>query len=280
MKYDLWSKPFDWSSENKKILTTISCLFSKFQQTKRLQVDPFENKLKIRCTFQGCKIRYEARIASETANSLPDYLKALNIEHQHFYTELGASKNHNFIYFPGSMSTILCNACFSQTPFPLSSWLKHSCPSNNWSASLGNPNTLSWKSSAWVLLIEYDSDLWKFLNTLGQPYVTYDEIANGFIVSDSCVSQVLAACTASELQHFKHYPKAKIHQNPNRVLTNSPRAAHANAILNAIPTAYLPKVKRAIQQVIHPDRDPDNTDFLTKAFQEFEASWAKWEGGK
>lgn len=285
MKAELWQNPYNWTAESEKIKFDLIKFFEGAAQAKRLQIDPFEEVVKIRCTQPRCKERYSVKLeafSNLAQNSGFDSLRFLAPGHGHFFQEINLRDNGTSYCKNLSISQTLkiCKYCYKPCPFPFAgySW-DHHCPSGNWSIRLGKPNTLSWKGSAWIGLINYDHQLWAHLLQV----CTYDEAGVGWICKDDAQADSFEkACKQSPFfgPLFRRLPKPKI--NPNsagpRGMINSQKALAAMSVLQAIPPEFLPKVKKAIQSALHPDRDPQNKEALTKAFQNFEEAWRKWEG--
>lgn len=289
MNPEIWSKPYNRDFEDRELQGILVRYFEALASAKRIQIDPFEDCVKIRCTVQNCKERYKADLMAFKELSAPSgyhTLTKLAVEHEHFYQELGFTPQGRVsggslrsIQHKNSIMSRLfyCADCGEVSPFPWQRWDFHFCEHKNWGISLHKPNTMVWKSNAWVLMVDYDYNLWKYLNSA---IADYDEVAVGWIVADQYADRVALACQHADYfgKRFKRTPKPKVFQGGPRGLVNSAKGNAALGVLSAIPPGYLPKVKKAIQSVLHPDRDPQNREVLTKAFQGFEEAWRKWEG--
>lgn len=288
MNPDFWLKPYDWSFEKKEILASFIKLFEAYDQAKRIKIDPFQNKLQIRCTYKGCVERYDAPDNLVNVFSTKEFQTAFviaSIEHQHFYKDLGFSFDGVLAIriFSNGKKYALCINCFKSSPVgtSVSTVWNHDCASDKWGFGFDRmaSNTLFWKSSSWVLDIDFEYSLWQFLSS---PSINclFDPTSNKWIVADGTEDRIKNACI-NRLPTFRFIPKPKIFQGRAGGRNLSPAGAKtilAGHILNQIPPQYLPKVRKAIQSALHPDRDPEDKENLTKAFQAFEESWRKWEG--
>src|SRR6266404_6573470 len=54
----LWKQPYDWQSEHEQLRKMLLEKFAELSASKRLIHDPFQQKTQIRCTAEGCKVRY------------------------------------------------------------------------------------------------------------------------------------------------------------------------------------------------------------------------------
>ena len=289
MKKELWNNPYSWQVESQELADRIKKYFLALSSAKRVQIDPFTDSVRIRCTTANCKTRYEINRTAHAllcADSTQDgfgVLRDLGPDmHEHFYLELGLGKQSLSLWgyrFLNNKSIAFCGKCLSFSPFPVNQTWSHACSTRSWQICLGKSNTLTWKRSAsgvgyWILQVDFEHTTWRVIAAM--PGVVYDDAGIGFIIPDDPDSiQEIANLCKTQFPMFRHLSKPR-ERAATRPLAISQRAIIASEILSAIPAEFHPRVKKAIQSIIHPDRDPDRKEELTKIFQNFEAAWVKW----
>lgn len=269
--------PYDWTSEFSEIRSRMISFFDSLAQSKRLSFDPFKDKTVVRCTFRGCKIRYD--IPNGIAEDLRDFkniviiLSTLKATHEHFLEELDLILVYPLISFKNKL--LICTTCLDNNPFPspgFSGW-SHTCKGKDWLLNFSKPNTLSWKNPVWLLQINYSMLLWYALYTdFPNTEVKFDEKANCWLVTDSRASEVSALCKRY-LPFFTHFPKPSVNgTRPHQVLSLSKKSIAAGEILSLLPPEPLKKLYRFMCLELHPDKGGS-----TEIFQRFQQSWGKWE---
>jgi hypothetical protein len=287
MNPELWSKPYDYTFEEREVKGRFLKFFEGLTQAKRITHDPFKNTTNIRCTFQGCKLRYAVneQLFQQIAESQPkDVFRFTAGVHEHFLHELNFNRVGSFgaaTMCKNGKELYICEQC-GYAPFPkpmgFSGAWEHSCGNKTWMLSLNKPNTMIWRQSAWIVQIDYVHTLWTWMN--GLKGVNYDPKNSCWLVSDSVADEVEKGCRY-RLQAFWRGQKPAQRTGPGGrpMATGNLNIRKVQAANDAMEIISRTGCFRAIQSRLHPDRFTDSAEKeqATKDFQALQEAWHKWE---
>lgn len=278
-----WKQPYNWQNEHDQLRKMLLEKFSELSNTKRLIHDLFEGKTQIRCTAEGCKVRYSIPdIDSWDLSKFGTTLELFSTLHQthqirHLFPRIRERTNClSLVSYSGRWDTDstyfhLCTLCHQTMPFPMPgddtrSW-SHVCH-KNWILDLGKPNTMQWVSSAWVLQINFEKSLWKALDD--HQHGKFDPKNTCFLINDILADDAEVYCKAA-FPNFRKLPKPAPRPASNLQISRKTKAA--GDFIDCLPLDLVMKVRKLIRMELHPDRNPNGL----KTLQAFEEAFNRWE---
>lgn len=284
MNPELWTKPYDYTFEEREVKGRFLKFFEDLTHAKRITHDPFKNTTNIRCTYQRCKQRYtvsELFFQNLSESQPKDIFYHLAGVHDHFLNELNFSRINSrcaSTICKNNKELFICEQC-GYAPFPsplgVSSAWEHTCADKYWRLCLNKPNNMTWRQSTWVVQIDYIHSLWLWL--YNDKRANYDTKNSCWLVQDTFANDVEISCR-NRFPTFKRGQKPTTRPNQTgRALgtLNVRKVQAANEIVTIIAKTGS---FRAVQAKLHPDKYPDNEKAeATKVFQDLQAAWNNWE---